>query len=194
MSLLISNLQSLLDATYPNHFYCDEDYTALYDRPIRIRASDLAIDLVITITNDRIFLETFSEQLPQLSISAPILELLKSLLDKKYHSDSINLQGASELAMLLRSFILALHVDWESLAASVFGPGLAFAISSQLGYINHWSKECLTQTLSSSGRYIQEEIQLCPTEQELQYFYDGVDDLSDMLSRLNARVDLLGVD
>ena len=188
MTMLLDSLQKLCDLTYPHHIYTDEDFSALFNRLIKIHTTAPEIVMFIRISPDRIILSSETADSVALSIHAPFSELRQSFMSRNYTSKSIILQGDASLAMLLQRFVKRLTFDWQSLANDTFGPSLSYFLASQLSSGSRWLSKSSDKLASSSGEYITNESKICASKTELLMFYRHVDTLCESTSRLEKRI------
>lgn len=191
MTMLLDSLQKLCDLTYPNHIYTDEDFSALFNRLIKIHTTTPEIVMFIRISPDRIYLSSETSDTVALSIHAPFSELQQSFMSRNYTSKSIILQGDASLAMLLQRFVKRLTFDWKNVAHNTLGPGLTYFLSSQLLAGTNWWQQSTEKFMHSSGHYITHEAMLCPSQDQLVTYYNAIDSLNESVSRLQTRVTLL---
>ncbi len=192
MKILLDFANPILNTFYHHKKVQSECWHALYAKPIRIRMTDCPVDVVLTITEDNLFLEPYASHQPHLSISAPSTELLAILLGRNHSSDTIIIQGPADLANLFKSFVRQHDIDWESLFSSVIGPAAAYALWSQSQSFSKWFKKSIDKTHHSAGTFIQEECQLTPTRREVADFLDEVDVLAEKIDRLISKYNKAG--
>ncbi|MDT8427834.1 MAG: SCP2 sterol-binding domain-containing protein [Pseudomonadales bacterium] len=106
-------------------------------------------------------------------------------------SPGLTLRGDIELIQGLHHLLLSLDIDWEAQLASLLGD----TMSHQLGRLLRSGQEFSHQTVKAMqqnlSEYLQEESRLLPQAEELQHFYQEVDELRLRLDRLQARLESL---
>lgn len=110
----------------------------------------------------------------------------RSLFNKK-----IRLSGDIELGEQIKRLFDELDIDWESHLAHFTGDVAAYQISSIVKKGLDFQRG-LTKTIQRSlTEYIQEEVRLFPTGEELNDFFNDVDYLAQDIERLEAQIKLL---
>ncbi len=105
--------------------------------------------------------------------------------------DNIDFQGDLEFGQAVQKFFNQLHIDWEGHLATLTGDLVAYQIGSMVRQGQALS-ETLQHTLQENlADYIHEEKRLAPSREELNDFFNDVDELRLRVERLNANIQRL---
>lgn len=103
-------------------------------------------------------------------------------------SGEIEMTGNMRLARRFNAAFSQLHIDWEEQLASVIGDFAAHTITQRVRSVVKWLGQSTDAVAFSLGDYLQEEVQLVVSENELNVFYSDVDSLRDRVAALEKRI------
>jgi ubiquinone biosynthesis protein UbiJ len=173
---------------------------ALADLAGRTLALDITspvIDLYLTFTSEGISVSAYGESADcTLSGSLPAV---MGLLWREHHSlagTGVTLSGDPGLLQKLQRILGAAEFDWEQ---ALIDPLSRFTGASNAGLLLHpfaqllrgaqdWSRRQAQVAPDWVRDYVIEELHLLPSPQELEVFYQGVDEVRAQTERLEARV------
>ena len=103
-------------------------------------------------------------------------------------NSGVELSGRVGLLEQWQQVLQQLDIDWEDAISQVLGdiagPTIAQGIRTSLG----WARDQQQTQQRLLKDYIEEELQLTPTQAELTQFSDGVNQVSQDLDRIDARI------
>lgn len=99
----------------------------------------------------------------------------------------VSATGKLQLISDYRALINNLDIDWEAIINKFTGDIVGHQISNGLRSVFSWGNSNLQKFPHYFSEFIQEELNLIPTEAELKYFAEQVDDLRAATDRVQAR-------
>ncbi|MCA0402455.1 MAG: SCP2 sterol-binding domain-containing protein [Proteobacteria bacterium] len=119
------------------------------------------------------------------------LSFLPASKARSLFNDKIRLSGDVELGNEVKRLFDELDIDWEGHLAQFTGDVVAHQLGSfarkTLAFKNHFSHS-LRNNLTD---YLQEELTLFPPREEINDFFDDIDELSLRVERLQAKMNQL---
>lgn len=100
----------------------------------------------------------------------------------------IEIQGDATLAQRWQHYFAGLNPDWEQGFSGRLGPVFGYQLSQALKQWLAAAKSNTRNTGEMLGEYLQEESRLLVTRTEMQHFLDDVDDVTERVERLQARL------
>ena len=122
------------------------------------------------------------------------LSLLPASKLRSVFNDNIRITGDVGLGQEVKALFDNIEVDWEGHLAHFTGDVVAHQIGSWVRGGRAFNRRLMSSLKRSMTEYMQEERQLVPCRQEVQDFFQDVDDLSLRLDRLLAHFNQLSVD
>ncbi|HVY53643.1 MAG TPA: SCP2 sterol-binding domain-containing protein [Gammaproteobacteria bacterium] len=124
-------------------------------------------------------------------IGTPLSLLSLALTTDKKHrffGDDITIEGDTEYGQQVIDLFDQLEFDWEEYLSQVIGDTPAHEVGRFAKGFFRWSKRAKETLLKNIDEYVHEEQPLFPPEEELQGFYNEVDDVRMETDRLEARI------
>ncbi len=119
------------------------------------------------------------------------LSLLPASKARSLFNDKIRMSGDIELGQQVKKLFDEMDIDWEGHLAHFTGDVVAHQIGALvrkgMGFKQYF-QESMRQNVSE---YLQEELRVLPTRNELEDFFADVDQLSLSIERLQAHVNYL---
>jgi ubiquinone biosynthesis protein UbiJ len=168
----------------------------LNGRVIKIVVNPLKLVFYIQFHDGQmLFLEKFSGEVDTTIQSSPLgfirLSLLPASKLRSLFNEQIQISGDVELGQQVKQLFDELDIDWEGHLAQFTGD----AVAHQFGvFIRHGKAfaERFSQSMCDNvTEYLQEEVRLTPSPEEVTDFFNDVDELVLDVERLSARVHLL---
>lgn len=103
----------------------------------------------------------------------------------------IEIHGDVEIGHQVKSFFDNIDIDWEDYLAKLLGDTLAHQVGSGLRALVDWGRETNSAMQQNISEYLQEEVRHLPPREELNDFFDDVDELRMAVERLELRVQRL---
>lgn len=148
------------------------------------------------------FSETTLELSPELNEevdtvieSSPIglirLSLLPSSKVRSLFNDQIKLTGNTEVGQQVKQLFDELDIDWEGHLAQFTGDVVAHQIGSIFRKGQRVTEKLSDSIQNSMTEFLQEEVRMFPPKEEIQDFYQDVDDLLLGVERIEAKINQL---
>jgi ubiquinone biosynthesis protein UbiJ len=103
-------------------------------------------------------------------------------------SGAVKLTGSTALLQAYQKFMGQLHIDWESVLAKLVGKSAAAHLASELKrFLSHQKQNCKS-TRADITEYLQEEIRVLPSHQEVEDHIEAIDTLKADVARFEARI------
>lgn len=103
----------------------------------------------------------------------------------------VKISGDVELGQQFKQVLDRLHIDWEEALSHFTGDIVAHKAGHLLREIDSWWQHTRERVSANGAEYLQQEMWVLPTRQEVEQFYQGVETLRDDVARLAARLELL---
>jgi len=103
----------------------------------------------------------------------------------------IEIEGDTLVAETFSGILREVDIDWEELLSKLVGDIVAHQAGQMVRSTAAWLKESTNAMQLNSGEYLSEETRMTPTDSEVSYFLDQVDEVRMDVDRLEARVKLL---
>lgn len=174
--------------------------------PIKLRAlSGKVLEMIIAPLDVRFFIQFKDEKMLLLDRyeghadtiihSNPIglirLSLLPASKARSLFNDKVRISGDIELGQQVKKLFDEMDIDWEGHLAHFTGDVVAHQIGSfvrkGMDFKKHFS-ESMSQNVTE---YLQEELRVFPTRNELDDFFNDIDELSLSVERLQAHINQL---
>ena len=119
------------------------------------------------------------------------LSLLPASKARSLFNDKIRLTGDVETGQKVKQLFDELDIDWEGHLAHFTGDVVAHQIGSLFRKGRDFTAHLNESMRLNTKDYLQEELRLLPTQQELLDFYHDIDVLALRVERLQARIALM---
>ena len=121
---------------------------------------------------------------------SPLAFINMSLGDstESFFSGEIRIKGDIELGQHFKRILEQLDLDWEEWLSEYSGDLIAFKAGSLIRNLNTWGKDTFKTLKLDASEYLQDEGQLSPHPEEIEYFTNNVSQLRDDTARLEARI------
>lgn len=169
---------------------------ALNEKVIEMIITPLNVNFYIQFQNSHMLLLDRYEGHPDTIIhSNPIglirLSLLPASKARSLFNDKIRMSGDIELGQQVKKLFDEIDIDWEGHLAHFTGDVVAHQIGSFIRKGMEFKKQLRTSMQLNVTEYLQEELRVVPSKNELDDFFDDVDELTLSVERLQARVNQL---
>lgn len=103
----------------------------------------------------------------------------------------VEIEGDTRIAESFSAILREVDIDWEELFSKLVGDTVAHQAGEAARSTSEWIRESLDAMRMNTGEYLSEESKLTPTDSEINYFMDQVDETRMAVDRLEARIKLL---
>jgi ubiquinone biosynthesis protein UbiJ len=107
----------------------------------------------------------------------------KTLLDS-----DVSIEGDVHLGVEFGRILSEVDIDWEDILSNFVGDIVADQAGQAAFNGKKWLKEIQQNMQSNTFKYLLEETQLMPAEEEVNYYLDQVDELRMSVDRLEAKI------
>ena len=168
----------------------------LQGKLLKIIVAPLNLHFFIKFLNQQVIILPESYEPPDTTISSNPIGLIKlSLLPaskaRSLFNDKIKIVGDLELGQQVKTLFDNLEIDWEGHLAHFTGDLIAYQIGSFFRHGNAIKRQFTASIRKNITEYLQEELRLFPTIEEVNDFFADLDELTHATERLEARVNLL---
>lgn len=181
----------------------DEDMPAkiqpLEGKVLEVVVNPLNVCFFLTFQSGAVKLLAYYDGVPDTVIhSSPLglirLSLLPASKLRSLFNDNIRISGDVALGQEVKALFDNIEIDWEGHLARFTGDVVAHQIGSWVREGRAFNRQLMTSLKRSMTEYLQEERKWVPSPQEMQDFFQDVDDLGLRLERLIAHFNQLAVD
>lgn len=103
----------------------------------------------------------------------------------------VTLEGDVEVGQKFQQIIGGLDIDWEEHLSRLTGDVIAHQVGNLARGFFGWTRDAAANFGRDGAEYIQDELRLTPTRQEVEVYYSAVDELRSGCDRLEARLQRL---
>lgn len=126
-----------------------------------------------------------------LMVTLPPNSVAKLPVDRDAAWREAKIEGDMELAATISYVLANLRWDYEDDLSRVFGDVAAYRIASGVRQFSTWPGQAAQSLARGIGEYLSEERQMLATRLVAEEFIEDVDDLRDVVERLEKRIDRL---
>ncbi len=174
--------------------------------PAKLQAlNEKVIEVVITPLNVAFFiqfkegvmvlLDNYEGQADTVIHSSPIglirLSILPASKARSLFNEKVRISGDIELGQKVKQLFDAMEIDWEGHIAHFTGDVVAHQLGSMFRQGKEFKKQLSESMRLNVTEYLQEELRMFPSRNELEDFLKDVDVLSLDVERLQAQVNEL---
>ena len=188
-------LAPLLDYAMGRYLQADPSLVAsslkaMSDKAVGLSLTVPRLELFLLIKADTIRVSADYDEQPNTWIRGSLFDLLRLGLDKNNDKQAVHLEivGDVQLGQRLQQLLTEIEFDWEELLSPLIGDIATHEISRGMHATGDFVSRCIESLSFSSGEFLQEELKITPSQQELHYFIDHVEQLRDAVERLDARL------
>lgn len=116
------------------------------------------------------------------------LSLLPSSQARSLFNDKIRMSGDIELGQKIKNLFDAMDVDWEGHLAQFTGDVVAYQIGTLVRQGLQFKNQLSNSMRLNVTEYLQEELQLLPSKNEVDDLFNDIDELSLAVERLQAQL------
>ncbi len=142
-----------------------------------------------------LLLDEYENQVDTVIHSNPIglirLSLLPASKARSLFNDKVRISGDIELGQNVKKLFDEMDIDWEGHLAQFTGDVVAHQIGSLVRKGMEFTKHFGESMRHNVTEYLQEELRAVPTRDELDDFFNDIDELSLSVERLQAQINQL---
>ena len=143
-------------------------------------------------TEDGIRLKSHHEAEITCCISGTGPALVQLMVNKDKNNQlfggDVQIIGSSDFAMQIQQIMQNSHLDWEGWLAKYTGPIFAHAIGQGVRESLSFAQKTASTFQQNLSEYLQEELRQLPSRNEVECFFEDLDELKLATDRLTARV------
>lgn len=179
-----------LDESMPNKL------SALQGKVLELIISPLNVNFFICFAQHGLVLQANHDGHADAVIrSSPIglirLSLLPASKVRSLFNDKIRISGDIEFGQQVKKLFDELDIDWEGHLAQFTGDVVAHQVGSLVRKGMAFKQQVGGSVCQNVTEYLQEELRIFPPREEINDFFNDVDDLSLKVERLAARINQL---
>lgn len=106
-------------------------------------------------------------------------------------NSDLELHGDSQALITLQNIAQQIDIDWEAPLTNIFGDVLGHQLSKSLRASFNFGAQVIKSVKRQVDDYIKEESELAPAQWQVDKFYRQVEDVSQRVERLHARINKL---
>lgn len=169
---------------------------ALEGKVIEIIIEPLGIHFFITVQNRQIvLLDKYAGKPETVITSSPLglirLSFLPASKARSLFNDKIKLSGNIEPGLQIKKLIDELDIDWETHIARFTGDMVAHQLGSIFRQGQALKNKLKASFQQNTRDYLQDEVRLIPSREEMEDFFQEIDGLNLAVERLQAKMTLV---
>ena len=192
---LITPLEGLLNQLLATDSVTGDALGRLAGNIIKIEANDIAQSLFILPYQGGVQLQLDCEAPADVTLSGSSSKLLQLLTSQNkaehFFGNGITVEGKTSLANQFQGLLADSQIDFEGLLAEYIGDLPAHYLSDIVRSKNHFLALAAKSFGLNSKEYIQEELNILPTQPEFEGWAIDVEGVSETTDRLAARIQRL---
>ena len=166
---------------------------ALHGKVLQMIIAPLDVSFFIQFQDgEMLLLDEFDGHADTIIHSSPIglirLSLLPSSKARSLFNDKVRMSGDIELGEQIKKLFDEMDIDWEGHLAHFTGDVVAHQIGSFMRKGKEFTDHFTQSMCQNVTVYLQEELRVFPTRNELNDFYTDIDELSLSVERLEAHL------
>ncbi|MBS0359423.1 MAG: SCP2 sterol-binding domain-containing protein [Proteobacteria bacterium] len=168
-------------------------FAPLNGKVISIELTDLPIKIYLKVEQDEIHLFHIAPEIIHTTLKSTSWNFIKYAAMSTHDPTQVfkgqmEISGDIEVGQMFQRLFSELHIDWEEYLSRFVGDIAAHQIGNFCKDALSWGQSVLQSTTKNVTEYLQEEQRFTPTQEEINDFYDDMDDLRSNMDRCNARV------
>lgn len=191
-NLIIKNLNRYLDCDNENA----QQLVSINQKTVAVNIREIKKSFTLQITDARleeslvdaadadVGIDISLKVLPDFFLGIDQAQLMKS--------GAIEIQGDAHIASVLQNTFRAIEIDWEEILSDYVGDTVAHQVGLGVKKISAILMDKKANAQLDVRDYLQDNIQVVPTREEVDAFISEVDKVRAHLDRLDARVNRLG--
>lgn len=169
---------------------------ALHGKVLEIIAAPLGVNFYLRFQGEELqLLDDYDSQPDTIIHSSPLglirLSFLPASKARSLFNDKIRLSGDIELGQQVKKLFDELDIDWEGHLAHFTGDVVAHQLGSLFRQGLAFKKHFTHSIRHNLTDYLQEELRIFPPREEMEDFFNDIDQLSLDVERLQAHVNQL---
>lgn len=191
LSSALSGAETLVNTMLSQDSAARKKILAMSGKVLRVQCEKPSITITIQVVEDRVFILQGNDLEPDSTISGKAHALMKLLLTRStasLHSEGIKISGDTGVLGGLQEILQDLDIDWEYQLSNIIGDIPTQLIADGMAAAMNFFQTAGSNLQEDIAHYLVTEKKLFPEEPELEYFYNGVDNLRLRIDRLTARV------
>lgn len=176
-----------LDEQWPNKTQ------ELHGRVVHLVIAPLDVSFFIRFSDGQLqLLDEYDGEVDTTIRSSPLglirLSVLPASKARSLFNDKVRISGDIELGQKIKQLFDGLDIDWEGHLAHFTGDVVAYQVGSLLRKGFSFTQGVGDSMRQNVSEFLQEELSVTPSAEELADFYSDVDQLSLAVERLQARI------
>ncbi|WP_131782024.1 ubiquinone biosynthesis accessory factor UbiJ [Legionella gresilensis] len=163
---------------------------------IEIIIAPLNVNFYITFKAEQLcLLERVTNEPDTIIHSNPLglirLSFLPASKARSLFNDKMRVSGDIELGLAIKKLFDEVEIDWEGHLAHFTGDVIAYQLGSMIRRGVDFKRQLSASLQNNMTDYLQEELRLFPTPEEVENFFTDIDHLVLDVERLHAQINLL---
>lgn len=164
----------------------------LKDKSVLINVQDLQLNYYFLFHAGTLVVQQTNDKKPSVSISGKLSDFIAAAstenVGDSLFTGELHFSGEINTAKQFQTLVQSLEIDWQEPISKIFGDVVGHNIATGIIKINDLAKKLINNTQQDIPEYLQEEIKVTPSVNELTQFYEQVDLIRSQTERLEARI------
>ncbi len=166
---------------------------ALNGKVLKIIISPLNVYFFMRFSKSELqLLAEYNKHIDTIINSSPMglirLSLLPASKARSLFNDKIKISGDVELGQHVKQLFDEIDIDWEGHLAQFTGDIIAHNVGSIIRRGLAFKEQLNTSIRLDLSEYLQEELRVFPPKEEIEDFFNDIDELSLSVERLDAKI------
>ena len=162
---------------------------------IRLVVREINLDLMLSVEDMHFSLleDTHVTTDVEIHVSAKVLPdyLLGAEQDQLIKNGSIEIKGDAHVASVMQNTLREIEIDWEEIVSRYTGDAVAYQLGKGARALHGFGQRLKDNLRQDLRDYLQDNVQVAATQEEVDDFIQQVDTTRAQLDRLEARVNKL---
>ena len=165
---------------------------ALRGKVLEIIISPLNVNFFIQFDDELQLLDDYDGHIDAIIRSSPLglirLSLLPASKVRSLFNDKIRISGDVELGQHVKKLFDEIDIDWEGHLAQFTGDVVAYQVGSIVRQGMAFKRQVSESMRHNVTEYLQEELRIFPPREEINDFFNDIDELSLDVERMEAHI------
>lgn len=164
---------------------------ALNGRTLQINCSQPTLKLQFLFCENQVLVNGNSLDDADAQVSGSAEAFLRAATQQNNHTladTGLTVQGNANLLTHIQEIAKNIDLDWEDLLTPIAPPALTHIAATGIRALTSWAKETKSFIEENAANVLTDELHAIPAQQELNTFYDDVDNVAAKAQRLEAKL------
>lgn len=188
--ILISAIEKAMNSVLTLHSGKHQILEIHAGKTLYINFKDLNMDLFLIIHPEKVHVHSVFPDTPDTIVSGSFLSFIKQLRAESPSQD-ISVEGDVDLAHDMMRLFKNIDINWEEYSAFLIGDLPTHHFSNFVRRCKKAVNHISSRSIEDAVDFVQEEKRFLPTKEQVEDFYEDIQELRHNIDRLEARLNRL---